>query len=131
MKTETSRGLIVMAILALLCYFGCRSCNKAVNAHTAELERLKTENPAEYRRLKINALVDPDGSIDEVEHAAAQLLKDPSSFQHISTEHNDNGSVINVYMRFRGKNSFGAVVPHYVNATMDIEGNVTSIKALE
>ena len=52
-------------------------------------------------------------------------LKDPDSFQHVKSVYNDNGDHIVVEMRYRGKNSFGAVVPEAVRARCTIAGDCT------
>lgn len=120
---------VVLSIVLL--FIIIKSCNSCSSKHDAEMKELKTTNYPEWRHRKAMALVDPDGSIDEVEHAVQQLLKDPSSYEHISTQFDPVGDNFKVVTRFRGKNSFGALVPHMAEATIDIEGTVLDIKLLD
>lgn len=119
-------------LLAIAIFFiVIKSCNSCAAKEYAEMEELKFSNYPEWRHRKVMALVDPDGSIDEVEYAVQKLLKDPSSYEHISTQFDPVGDSFKIVTRFSGKNSFGAVVPHVAEATIDIEGNVLEIKLLD
>lgn len=55
-------------------------------------------------------------------------MKDPISFEHISTKYEDKGDYIIVEMRFRGKNSFGANTINNVIGKFKLSGEVISIK---
>lgn len=37
-------------------------------------------------------------------------MNDPSSFEHVETRYNDDGSNLKLYMKYRGKNGFGAIL---------------------
>ena len=55
-------------------------------------------------------------------------MNDPKSFEHIETTYTDKGDYLLVYMKFRGKNSFGAKVLQTAIGTVDLNGNVLSVK---
>ena len=54
-------------------------------------------------------------------------MNDPSSFEHVKTTYTDNGTYLTVYMVFRGKNAFNAIVVNEITAKVDLEGNVIAI----
>tara|TARA_R110000744_G_scaffold31407_1_gene73868 strand:+ start:403 stop:843 length:441 start_codon:yes stop_codon:yes gene_type:complete len=56
-------------------------------------------------------------------------LKDPESFQHISTQFSDNGSHLIVLMKYRAKNSFGGYVVNSAKAKTSLDG--TQIQILD
>jgi hypothetical protein len=126
-KPTPTAQVITFFVLIGLMWFGCNRCNACLESSQADFDKLKTENPAEWRAKKIDRLIDPDGSIDETEYFAAAMLKDPSSFKHISTKVTDNGEDLVVSMRFTGTNSFGGPAQHSVLLLMDIEGNVKEV----
>ena len=57
-----------------------------------------------------------DGSNAELVSYVKKGMKDPSSFEHVETRFNDKGDHYEIYMQFRGKNSFNAVVTQQVTA---------------
>ena len=61
-----------------------------------------------------------DGSCISFKSFIKENLKDPSSFEHVETRYNDNndGTVI-VYMKYRAKNSFGAIVTEIAKCTLN------------
>ena len=129
MSTKQNPTTNIIAILGLigLMWFGCNRCNACLDQSSTDMDRLRTENPKEWRKRKIDQLVDPDGSVDEAEDIAATMLKDPTSFKHIATTVTDNGEVLVVSMRFSGTNSFGGVAQHSVIMTMDLDGKLIEI----
>lgn len=72
-----------------------------------------------------------DGSLYSLVHYIKKSMNDPKSFDHIETRYSDNGTDLTVYMKFRGKNAFGALVINSVMAKVDYEGNVISILATD
>jgi hypothetical protein len=57
-------------------------------------------------------------------------LNDPGSFEHVKTDwgyHKEDSNKIVIYMEFRGKNAFGALVKNNVTAIADLEGNLLEI----
>ena len=72
-----------------------------------------------------------DGSLYSLVRYTKESMNDPKSFDHIETRYTDNGTDLTVYMKFRGKNAFGALVINSVMAKVDFEGNVISILATD
>ena len=68
-----------------------------------------------------------DGSHRNVEKVLKAGLKDPSSYQHVSTSYVVNETTITVYTTYRAKNSFNALITGLVTATVDANGNVLSL----
>lgn len=65
-----------------------------------------------------------DGSHMGLTRLVKANMKDPDSYEHIDTQYRVMDSVILIVMRFRGKNSFGGLVPSIVTAKADLNGNV-------
>lgn len=65
-----------------------------------------------------------DGSHIGLTKLVKANMKDPNSYEHIDTQYRVMDSVILIVMRFRGKNSFGGLVPSIVTAKADLKGNV-------
>lgn len=84
-----------------------------------------------WRRDKIN---DQFSEYDGRHYILVSLVKDnmndPGSFEHVKTDwgnHKEDSNKIVIYMEFRGKNAFGALVKNNVTAIADLEGNVLEI----
>ena len=69
-----------------------------------------------------------DGSHIKLTREIKKGMNDPESFDHIETRFKDLGNEIVVHESFRGKNSFGGLVINKVVATVDIEGNVLTMR---
>lgn len=93
------------------------------NQEQQEINKVKSE-----RQNKINSQFSGyDGSHSTLKRVVKENMKDPSSFDHIKTNYEDNGSYILVQMSYRGKNSFGAKVIQTTTAKIDLDGNIISI----
>lgn len=62
-----------------------------------------------------------DGSNHYLIDAVKKRMNDPSSFIHTQTKYKLQGDVAILIMDFRGKNSFGGLVPSQVMATVDAQ----------
>lgn len=81
------------------------------------------------RKERISKQFSPwDGAHRNLEKYIKKSMKDPKSYKHDETTYSDKGSYILVQTRFRGKNSFGAMVLQTVTAKVDLEGNILSIQ---
>lgn len=69
-----------------------------------------------------------DGSHRNLEKWIKNNMNDPKSFEHVETTYTDKGDHLLVYMKYRGKNAFGAKVIQTVIGTVDLNGNVLSVK---
>lgn len=89
-----------------------------------------TEISDSDRKEKIEKLFSVwDGSNYYVVKAVKNSMNDPDSFEHIITQYWDKGDYIQVSMKFRGKNSFGAKVISVVQAKLNLEGEIISMSA--
>lgn len=68
-----------------------------------------------------------DGSHRKLESLVKETLKDPSSYDHVKTTFVDQGTKLTVYMTYRAKNSFGAIVPGVIVAETSLEGDVIRV----
>lgn len=91
------------------------SLNKQLAAQAVALERKKAFD-AQFSSW--------DGSHTKLEAAVKANMKNPSSYEHVSTSRADTGKKFLVRTTYRGTNSFGGVVPNTVLAEVDISGNV-------
>ena len=65
-----------------------------------------------------------NGAHRKLQQHVKKNLKDPDSYEHIGTRHEDKGEYILVSMKYRAKNSFGGFVVEYVTVKVDINGNI-------
>lgn len=72
-----------------------------------------------------------DGSHIKLTREIKKGMNDPDSFEHIETRFKDIGNEIVVQESFRGKNAFGGMVINKVIATVDIDGNVLTMRLAE
>lgn len=80
------------------------------------------------RETAIKAQFSPwDGSHRNLERLLQADMKNPKSYEHVSTRYVDKGEKILVFTTIRGTNSFNAVVPSSYVAEVDINGNVLSV----
>jgi len=90
------------------------------------LDILDVENVvSKKRREKIEEAFSAwDGSHMNFVRELKQSLNDPRSFEMVKTTYRDNGEVLMVYMTFRAKNPFGALILSSATAICDLNGNV-------
>ena len=72
-----------------------------------------------------------DGSHIKLTREIKKTMNDPESFDHIETRFKDLGNEIVIHESFRGKNAFGGLVINKVIATVDVEGNVLTMRMAE
>jgi len=87
--------------------------------------------PAEVRREKLHAQFSPwDGSHRATEQAILAHMNNPKSYEHVVTTTVDRGigRGTRVTTKFRGTNSFNAVVVSFAVAEVDESGKVTALK---
>jgi len=70
-----------------------------------------------------------DGSHRQLVKLIKMEMNDPSSFDHVETKYIDNGNgTLNVLMKYRGKNAFGAIVLDSVKVRTNINsGEVVDV----
>ena len=91
-------------------------------------EQIQENNEKAARKEKLMLQFSPfDGSHRKLERYIKERMNDPRSYKHVSTTYSDKGSYLLVESRFRGKNSFGALVLQEVRAKVDHDGNVLSV----
>ena len=72
-----------------------------------------------------------DGSHRELTRVIKDTMKDPNSYEHVETTYRDMGDYLIVTTRFRGTNTFGAVVTNSVEAKVSLDGEVIDILSQE
>lgn len=93
----------------------------------AEAEKPKTAEELRLERIK-KGLSSWDGSHIQLTALIKQSMNDPKSFEFDSIEVNyDGGDYLVITEKFRGKNAFGGVMPAWVKAKVDLDGNVLDI----
>jgi hypothetical protein len=78
----------------------------------------KTEDPKNEIEKHLSEL---DGSCPKFKRYIKDNLKNPSSFEHVETRYVDNsdGTAI-IIMKYRGTNSFNAIITSYAKCTLNI-----------
>lgn len=111
------------------------SDTKAEDARLAEAARQKKISQEKikagiaYSKFESQFVSKWDGSCRPVVETVKKNMKDPKSFEHIKTKvfTTDTDNFL-IEMRFRGNNSFGALVVNTVTATVTPQGQVISIQ---
>lgn len=68
-----------------------------------------------------------DGSHIRLQRVIKKNLKDPDSYEHAETKYWDKGDHLIVETKYRGKNSFGAVVLEEARAKISLDGQILAI----
>lgn len=87
----------------------------------------KPARPPTHQEIIAQQFSSWDGSHRGLERVVKAAMKNPGSFDHVSTTYRDQGVTLLVRMVYRGTNSFGAVVTEHVSAIVDLHGNVLEI----
>ena len=89
----------------------------------------KSATEIRYERIK-NGFDSWDGSHIQLTELIKKSMNDPKSFEFDSVNINlDAGEYLILTENFRGKNAFGGVMPGWVKAKVDQDGNVIKIIA--
>ncbi|MNK08397.1 hypothetical protein D3C87_263320 [compost metagenome] len=103
-----------------------------------EVENVEIENPSENIESEtvqdgsekdINKQFSPwDGSHFKLEEYVKNNMKNPDSYEHVSSEYKARDNYLEVHLTYRGTNSYNAVVTEKVIAKCDLStGNVLEI----
>jgi len=68
-----------------------------------------------------------DGSHRTLEKLIKATMNDPRSYEHVETVYWDMEEHLIVRTTFRGKNIYGGVVPNWVKAKIDLDGNIIEV----
>lgn len=111
--------IILITIVVIFCMDQCFKSNK---------KRSEYENNDPNGRIERH-FSNIDGSYTKFKNYIKENLKDPSSFEHVETRYNDNNDgTVTVYMKYRGKNSFGAVTTQIAKCTLNVNsGDFTDV----
>jgi hypothetical protein len=92
----------------------------------SELEKKATAEKAE--RDRIEAAFDPwDGNHIQLERRIKAAMTDPGSYEHVTTRYWVMGDTVVIKTWYRGRNMMGGMVPGYVMARADRNGNLLEI----
>jgi len=112
-------------------------------ANTGDFEEEPKEEPEPVKELtaeerfqqNIEDQFSPwNGSHMKLVDYVKRNMNDPKSFEHVQTKYmlNDNKTELELEMKFRGKNAFGAMVLNTVYARADVEtGEILEIMVAE
>jgi hypothetical protein len=89
----------------------------------AEIEQIKKDSIQAYRETKINS------GLIQLEIQIQNNMKNPDSFDIISKDydHQDTLDIVNMYIKFRGDNSFGGKTISRVDAIFNVKTEVLVI----
>lgn len=77
----------------------------------------------QHRATMIKQSFTYDGMHLGLRRTVISQLKDPDSFEHISTQYSDKNDYLMVLMKYRAKNSFGGFVVNSVKAKVSLDGS--------
>jgi hypothetical protein len=93
----------------------------------AQLEADK-QNAEAHRLNNVRAQFSQwDGSHRAVESYIKEHLKNPSSYEHVSTDYIDKGDYLIVTTVYRATNTFNAVVPESHSFKVSLQGDILQI----
>jgi len=96
---------------------------------SAPAEQVKSAEELRMERVK-KEFSAWDGSHIKLTELIKQSMNDPNSFEFDSIVVNkDGGDYLILTEKFRGKNAFGGVMPSWVKAKVDLDGNILEIIA--
>ena len=94
----------------------------------AQAQKASAEKAAARKQAVRSLFSGWDGSVQSVEAAIKQRLKDPDSYKHVETRYSDTGiGDVTVITQYRARNSFNAVVTSVAVAMVSPEGELVSI----
>ena len=110
--------------------FGAVDNQTMVRAHveSQEQEKIEAMNSVQHKKLVESQFSSWDGSNIYLEKAIKSEMKDPGSYEHVSTKYFDLGDKIKVVEEYRGANAFGAKVKSTVIALINLEGNILEME---
>lgn len=93
-----------------------------------DIDATKPITPEQQRNKKIELQFSRwDGSHKNLTQIIKNAMNDPRSYEHIETVYLDLKTHLVILTNYRGKNAFGGVVPAWVKAKADLDGNVIEI----
>lgn len=104
--------------------------NKLLVSKYSDFKTYRKENPSKYKEITRKYTIEEafdkwDGSHLEATYLIKKNIKDPKSYEHISTKYLDNeDGTVTVMTQFRSKNSFGGYVITGLIAKCSMEGKV-------
>jgi hypothetical protein len=125
---EKAVKFILVLVILIAFYVICSQNYYDSNRNKQEITRIKT--PSELRKERIEKCFSAwDGSHRGLTAVIKAGMNDPDSYKHVKTLYSDHGDYLIVETTFRGRNAFGGVVTNWVQAKVDLDGNVLSIIA--
>lgn len=91
----------------------------------AKVEKERVE--AERKKVLEPSFSSWSGAHFGLERFIKEAMNDPGSYEHDDTVFWDKGDYLIVRTTYRGKNAFGGVVKNFVEAKVDLKGNVLDI----
>jgi len=123
-KEDQVRGLGCLAVIVILVIFYMMGFFSSDNTKTTTAPKTKEEIRKEQLAKDFSAW---DGSHRGLTKVIKESMNDPSSYEHVDTVYWDKGDYLIVKTTFRGKNAFGGVVTNWVEAKVDLNGNVIEV----
>lgn len=127
LKQQAEQGLVfAWIVVGGICLFVFLMCSGVFSGPE------KTKSAKEQRTERIEKHFSAwDGAHINLQKAIKESLRDPDSYEHISTKYKDNGESLLVETKYRAKNGFGGMNSGRVVALVDLDGNVLEIVTQE
>lgn len=122
-------GLLKRAFWVLVCLLAIAGAASHLVSWTSPPPQPTALSPAQLRSQQVRQAVNR-GEAALITHIRAKL-HDPASFELVDTRAIDAGDHITMVMTYRGRNGFNAVRTERVAATLDLQGNITSVQEIE
>jgi hypothetical protein len=93
-----------------------------------EKQRIANLSPAQKHQEDVAKQFSPwNGSNYSLENYIKTTMKNPDSYEHVSTKYVDKGTYLIITTAFRGANSFGAMVTNSITAKVSLNGTILYI----
>lgn len=123
--TAQGCGCLLVIVLAVVIFSSISDCGGPSQSSS---QPAAPKTPEQVRKERIESGFSAwDGSHRGLTKIIKASMNDPNSYEHAETVWWDKGDHIIVKTTFRGKNAFGGVVPNWVKAKCDLDGNVIEV----
>ncbi|MBD3339395.1 MAG: hypothetical protein GF353_09820 [Candidatus Lokiarchaeota archaeon] len=119
-QKQVAIGCAVIFAIFFVIYLICSNSPDSQNNSIKTAEEIRKEEIGKHFSAW-------DGSHRGLTAYIKKSMHDPSSYEHVETVYWDRGDHLIVKTTFRGKNAFGGVVKNWIQAKVDLNGNVIDV----
>lgn len=126
-----SRHIASAVVVGLLILLAVGSTDSGGGDSSSKSKNQNQEEPKSQEELRKERIETSFSAWDGSHRGLTKVIKasmnDPDSYDHVETVYWDKDDYLIVRTTFRGKNAFGGVVKNWVEAKVDLDGNVLAV----